>query len=213
VFTGIVEYAGVVTATRDTPGGRRLTVDAGAVAEGLTLGASVALDGVCLTVSSIDGSLLTFDVITETLHRSTLGRLRVNDRVNLERSLRIGDRLDGHFVQGHIDGKATVSRRQVSPREWVLWFEPPADVLRYIVPKGSVAINGVSLTIAAIQRSEFSVALIPTTVERTTLEDLKVGDEVNVETDVLVRTVVHTLGELRGGGDLTEAKLREHGFL
>ncbi len=213
MFTGIVEHAGSITAVRETPGGRRLAVDAGPVARNAAEGASIAVDGVCLTICGIRGSQLEFDVIAETLARSTLGQRRVNDRVNLERALRVGDRLDGHFVQGHVDGKAVHTRRQVSEREWVLWFRPEADVVRYVIPKGSVAISGVSLTVAAVDAPEFSVALIPTTLDRTTLPDLAIGDETNLETDILARTVVHTLGGMSLPGELTEAKLREHGYL
>jgi len=201
-----------------------MTIDAGPLAEDASEGASVAVDGVCLTVCGIEGSCLDFDVITETLSRSTLGRRRVNDRVNLERSLRAGDRIDGHFVQGHVEGTAKVARRKVSDGQWVLWFQPAAEVIRYMIPKGSVAVSGVSLTIAAVQDSEFSVALIPTTLSRTTLIDLRVGDMVNVESDILARTIVHALegiGQTAGltltdvplVKGLTEAKLREHGYL
>ena len=213
MFAGIVEGTGLVRGVRETPGGRRLTVDAGPLADGVAVGASVAVDGVCLTVSDLDGPRLDFDVITETLDRSTLGSLGVNGRVNLERSLRVGERIDGHFVQGHVDGVATVSRRQASAGELVLWFRPASQVMRYIVPKGSVAVSGVSLTVASVEAAEFSVACIPTTLARTTLGDLNVGDRVNIETDILVRTIVHALNGIGAAGGLTEAKLREHGFL
>ena len=213
MFAGIVEGTGLVRGVRDTPGGQRLTVDAGPLADGVVVGASVAVDGVCLTVSGLDGPRLDFDVITETLDRSTLGSLGVNGRVNLERSLRVGERIDGHFVQGHVDGVAAVSRRQASTAELVLWFQPASQVMRYVVPKGSVAVGGVSLTVASVEAAEFSVACIPTTLARTTLGDLNVGDRVNIETDILVRTIVHALNGIGAAGGLTEAKLREHGFL
>ena len=198
---------------RQVPGGQRMTIDAGPLAEDTGEGASVAVDGVCLTVCGIEGSCLDFDVITETLSRSTLGRRRANDRVNLERSLRAGDRIDGHFVQGHVEGTAKVTRREVSDREWVLWFQPTAELIRYLIPKGSVAVSGVSLTIAVVKDSEFSVALIPTTLSRTTLIDLRVGDMVNIESDILARTLVHALAGMGQTTGLTEAKLREHGYL
>ena len=213
MFAGIVEGTGLVRSVRETPGGQRLTVDAGPLADGVVVGASVAVDGVCLTVSGLDGPRLDFDVITESLDRSTLGSLGVNGRVNLERSLRVGERIDGHFVQGHVDGVASVSRRRASASEWVLWLRPASQVTRYIVPKGSVAVGGVSLTVASVEAAEFSVACIPTTLARTTLGDLNVGDRVNIETDILVRTIVHALNGIGAAGGLTEAKLREHGFL
>ncbi len=213
MFAGIVEQCGLVRSVRDGPGGRRLTVDVGLLAADAAEGASLAVDGVCLTVARRDGSQIDFDVIPETLRRSTLGRLRAGGRVNLERSLRAGDRIDGHFVQGHVDGVATVIRKQVCEGESVLWLALPQGLAPYIVPKGSVALAGVSLTIAAVAPGEFSVALIPTTLSRTTLGDLEVGAQVNVETDILVRTVVHTLKGLTESPGLTEAKLREHGYL
>ena len=213
MFTGIVESRGTVRAVRAAPGGRRLTIDCGGLAEGIALGASVAVDGACLTVCGVTGSCLDFDVMAETLRHTTLGDLQVNDQVNLERPLGVGDRLDGHFVQGHIDGKAEVARREVSAQESVLWFRPAAELLRFVIPKGSVAINGVSLTVAAVQGGQFSVALIPTTIERTGLADLKPGEQVNLETDILTRTVVHTIEGMGRGGGVSEELLREHGYL
>lgn len=212
MFTGIVERMGTVLAAQAVTGGRRLRIDAGEVAEGVTRGASVAVGGVCLTVTEVAGTALDFDVIAETLARSTLGSLRVGDRVNLERALRVGDRLDGHFVQGHVDGTATVERVESGAREWVLWLSPESRLSAFLVAKGSVAIEGVSLTIAAVRGGSFSVALIPTTVERTTLGELRPGQRVNIETDILTRTIVHRLGEVLGKGPLSLATLREAGF-
>ena len=213
MFAGIVECSGTVASVRANPGGCRLSVDAGEVAQDAVEGASIAVGGVCLTVTAIDRERLDFDVITETLDRSTLGQLKPGDRVNLERSLRTGDRIDGHFVQGHVDGVATLSRKQVSPSEWVLWFRALPEVMRYIIPKGSVAVSGVSLTVASVSGEDFSVALIPTTLDRTTLGALEEGQEVNIETDILVRTIVHTLHGIAEGGGVSAAKLKEHGFL
>ncbi|MFQ5489427.1 MAG: riboflavin synthase [Phycisphaerae bacterium] len=213
MFAGIVECTGTVASLRVTPGGRRLAVESGNVSEGAVCGASIAVDGVCLTVARIDGTRLEFDVITESLDRSTLGSLEVSDRVNLERSLRTGDRIDGHFVQGHVDGTATLSRKQVSQRQWVLWFRATPQVMRYIIPKGSVAVSGVSLTVAAVAGAEFSVALIPTTLDRTTLGSLEAGHPVNIETDILVRTIVHTLDAIGTDSGLSAAKLKAHGYL
>ncbi len=170
------------------------------------------MSGVCLTVASALDGTLEFDVIRETLETSTLEHRRVGDRVNLERSLRVGDRLDGHFVQGHVDGIARVARVQSSAMEWAVWIEPEAPLLSYVIPKGSVAVDGVSLTIATVDRSLFSVALIPTTLERTTLPSLKVDDRVNIETDIIVRAVVHHLLGVSSSGGLTLDALREAGF-
>jgi riboflavin synthase len=213
VFTGIVETTGNVIDFRPVAVGRKLTIDAGPISAQVEPGASIAVNGVCLTVVEVIGTEITFDVIAETLKRSNLGRLRPGQRVNLERSLRADARIDGHFVQGHVDGTATVTRRQVSPAEWILWLRPDEAVRPYIIPKGSIAIDGISLTIADVNSDEFSVAIIPTTLERTTLASRQVGDVVNVESDILARTVVHCLQRMSDARGLTMDTLKEHGYL
>jgi len=213
MFTGIVETIGTVRGSRVVAGGRRLRVDAGPLAADCAIGASLCVSGVCLTVAGIADRDLEFDVIAETLATSTLGGRRVGDRVNLERALRVGDRLDGHFVQGHVDGTATVDRKHESSKEWVIWLRPGAGPAPYIVPKGSIAVDGVSLTVSAAADGAFAVALIPTTLEHTTLSALKAGDRVNIETDLIARTVVHHLTEMSAGGRLTIGRLREAGFV
>jgi riboflavin synthase len=216
MFTGIVEHVGTVASVAATPGGRRLAIDVGPMAAECALGASVAVSGVCLTVAAAKPPILEFDVITETLDRSTLGGLTRGGRVNLERSLRVGDRLDGHFVQGHVDGRAAVTGVLQSPKEWVVSLRPEDHLRPYIVPKGSITLDGVSLTIAAVEGDVFTVALIPTTLERTTLGGLVVRDAVNVESDIVARTVVHWLSHHQAGAaagsGLTLAKLQEAGF-
>ncbi len=213
MFTGIVEQTGSIISTREVPGGRRLRLAVGEIAEGTVLGASICVGGACLTVTRIEPPELEFDVMAETLAQSTLGDKRVGEKVNLERSLLVGDRVDGHFVQGHVDGVARVTRVQASEREWRVWLEAPAELQPYLIPKGSVALDGVSLTIAEVAQPEFCVALIPTTLSHTTLAALKVGDRVNLETDILVRAVVHQLRELSGTSGVTLDTLREAGFL
>lgn len=212
VFTGIVERTGTIKASRAVAGGRRLRVDVGPMAAQCALGESICLSGVCLTVADVGADDLAFDVIKETLDKTTLGAKRVGDRVNLERSLRASDRLDGHFVQGHIDGLAAVERIQASPLEHVLWLLPDPSLTPYIIPKGSVSVDGVSLTIASLAGGAFSVALIPTTLEGTTLSLLTTGDSVNIETDIITRTIVHRLSKMSGSGGLTLAGLREAGL-
>ena len=212
MFTGIVEHVGAIIDTRSVSGGRRLRVDVGPMVADSAHGASICVSGVCLTVAGNLGQELEFDVIPETLEKSTLGSKRMGDRVNLERSLQVGDRLDGHFVQGHVDGRAIVDRVQASAREYVIWLRPGHALVPYIVPKGSVAVDGVSLTIAAIEEGSFSVALTPTTLERTTLSLLTTRDSVNIETDIIVRTIIHHLGHLAAPGGLTVDTLREAGF-
>ncbi len=213
VFTGIIETIGRVVGVTPTGAGVTLRVDAGSVAGDAKPGASIAVNGVCLTVTDLDGAHLSFDVIKETLDRSTLGRLRAGARVNLECSLQVGGRVDGHFVQGHVDGQARIARRIAAGEESTLWFKADAELTPYIVPKGSIAVDGISLTIAAVSGNEFSVALTPTTLARTTLGDLRQGDPVNIETDILARTVVHMLSNTQRVGGITPEKLHEHGFL
>ena len=212
MFTGIIERVGTVVDTREVSGGRRLRVDVGDMAGTCELGASVCVSGVCLTVADVNRDTLGFDVITETLDRSALGALESGDRVNLERSLCPGGRLDGHFVQGHVDGTAIVTRVEASLRQHIVWLHSEASLAPYIVPKGSIAIDGVSLTIASVTRDGFSVALIPTTLERTTFRQYTAGRSVNIETDIIARTVVHHLDSMKQGGGLTMDVLKRAGF-
>ena len=193
MFSGIVECTGEVLAIDDFPGGKRLTVDLGTAGEGIRPGDSVSVNGVCLTAVTIDGRCCTFDVITETLSKTNLGTLQVGSHVNLERSLRAGDRIDGHFVQGHGHDVGHVVERIETPEEFKLWIRPPEHLKVYIVPLGSVAVNGVSMTVAEVRPDAFALAVIPTTLERTNLGELQVGDPVNIETDILCRQLVHYL--------------------
>jgi riboflavin synthase len=181
VFTGLVKEVGTV-ASFD---GARLEIESSLHA---SIGDSVAIDGVCLTVVANDGTLA-FEAVGETLARTTLGDLSQGARVNLEPALRVGDALGGHYVQGHIDGVATVRSTG-----GLTWFGAPADLLRYVAEKGSVAVAGTSLTVAAIDDAGFAVALIPHTREVTTLGALAPGDRVNLEVDILAKYVERALG-------------------
>ena len=212
MFTGIVEKTAAIESFRKVPGGCRLRIRAGSVAQDIVAGASLCVCGVCLTVAGVDRDFIDFDVIKETLDRTTLGRKRVGQSVNLERSLQVGGRLDGHFVQGHIDGIATVVEIKAAVTEHVVWLRPESALAAFVIPKGSIAIDGVSLTIAEVSRERFCVALIPMTLERTTLAVLSVGEDVNIETDILVRTVVHRLSEMSGEQRLTMDVLSQAGF-
>ncbi len=212
MFTGIIERTGIIRASRSVSGGQKLSVEVGSMASELTLGASVAVSGVCLTVSNTTNDSADFDVIKETLSLTTLGSKRVGDKINLERSLRVGDRLDGHFVQGHVDGLAEITSVISSSQEWVAWLRPEKTVAAFIIPKGSVTIDGVSLTIAAVDQDTFSVALIPTTLTLTTLGNLKSGDKVNIETDIVARTIVHHLNQVGDAKGITLGSLRDAGF-
>ena len=218
MFTGIVHCMGLVGSLRPDVSAARLEVDAPELSRPVPDGASVCVSGVCLTVTHSDPRTLTFDVIPETLGHSTLGKLSHGDRVNLERSLRAGDNLDGHVVQGHVDGVARVTRVTDGPEGHVIAFEPPPELMPYIIPKGSIAIDGVSLTIAEVSGKGFSVALIPTTLGLTTLAAAGVGSRVNIETDILARTVVTTMqrwgahvGNAAPAGFTIES-LRENGW-
>ncbi len=218
MFTGIVETTGVVRALRPTAAGLRLVVDAGRLPERPVRGASLSVNGVCQTVATDAFPLLEFDVVPETLRRTTLGRLRPGDLVNLEPSLRPSDRIEGHIVQGHVDGVARVTEVTEGGPEWLLGLElEDEEAGTYIIPKGSVAVDGVSLTVAECETASgarFRVALIPTTLERTTLGRRRPGDVVNIETDIHVRTIVTYLRRLavREGPGITLDLLREHGF-
>jgi len=212
MFTGIIERTGIIREARSVSGGQKLSIEVGPMASELALGASVAISGVCLTVYHTSHDSADFDVIKETLSRTTLGTKRVGDKVNLERSLRVGDRLDGHFVQGHVDGLAEVTSIISSSQEWVAWLRPAKSVAPTIISKGSVTIDGVSLTIAAVEQDTFSVALIPTTLALTTLGSLKAGDKVNLETDIIARTIVHQLQQISGTKGVTLDALHDAGF-
>jgi riboflavin synthase len=212
MFTGIVRHLGEVVRLAKSAGVTQLVVRAGALADEASHGDSVCVSGVCLTVVETNGDEIVFDVIAETLRLTHLGALGVGDRVNLERSLRVGETIDGHFVQGHVDGQATVQRIDRSDGQHEIWFEGDEGIRPFIVPKGGVAIDGVSLTIAAVRENLFSVALIPTTLSCTTMGALTPGSRVNIETDILVRTVVHHLQSMGGGSGLSMDALRAEGF-
>jgi riboflavin synthase len=169
MFTGIIEKTVPVVSVADGPMFRRLVIDGNW--PDLGHGESIAVNGVCLTIASIDGAHVGFDVIKETLDKTNLGTLKSGDRVNVERALRVGDRIDGHFVQGHVDGTARLAYVVSNPNEFRLGLETPPELARYFVAKGSVSIDGVSLTIAAMKKGVFEVALIPTTLSLTTLGD------------------------------------------
>lgn len=212
MFTGIIKQPGTITRVTNVAGGMRFVIDAGELAADVKHGDSICVSGVCLTATDINPPQLSFDVIAETLRKTTLGDKRAGSTVNLESSLLVGDTIDGHFVQGHVDGTATLVRREASAKEHVLWIDPQEPLRPYIIPKGSIAIDGVSLTVAAVEDCRFSVALIPTTLELTTLTDLKKGDNVNIETDIISRTIVHQLQHMTGSGGLTLETLKTQGF-
>ncbi|HEX6021402.1 MAG TPA: riboflavin synthase [Solirubrobacter sp.] len=188
IFTGLVEDLGTVTAVDATDDGVRLVVSTSLAGE-LSEGDSVAVNGVCLTATRVAGGTFSADVMRETLRRSSLSDLAAGSKVNLELPLRATDRLGGHVVQGHVDGVARVRDVRDDGFARVVTFDAPPELLRYMVEKGSIAVDGVSLTVSAIDDSSFSVSLIPETLERTTLGEAAPGRPVNLEVDVLAKYV------------------------
>jgi len=189
MFTGIVEELGRVAAVDDRGDAARLTLRGATVTGDAASGDSISVNGVCLTVVDTEDGAFTADVMKETLLRSSLGALRPGDPVNLERAVRLSDRLGGHLVQGHVDGTGTLLDRRAAENWTLVRVSLPDGVGRYLVEKGSVAVDGVSLTVTAVGVDWFEVSLIPTTLERTTLGTKAVGDPVNLEVDVMAKYV------------------------
>ena len=190
MFTGIVETTGQIARIEPRGGDVRLVIDAGALGlDDVAIGDSIAVSGVCLTAIEIDGNTFAVDVSTETLSRTSLGALGVGARVNLEKALRLSDRLGGHLVSGHVDGLARVVSIEADARSQRWTFELPPELARYAAPKGSIAIDGVSLTVNEVDGARFGVNLIPHTIDVTTLGDRRAGDAVNIEVDMIMRYV------------------------
>ncbi len=198
MFTGIVEELGYVTGVRETSLGNewaiRLTVAGPLVSDGVAIGDSIAVSGVCLTVVELAAGEFGADVMLETLVRSTLATANDETPVNLERAVTLQTRLGGHLVQGHVDGVGSVLRREHTPNWDVVEISLPDDLARYVVEKGSIAVDGVSLTVASLGAGSFTVSLIPTTLRRTTLGDKAVGQAVNLEVDVMAKYAERLLG-------------------
>jgi riboflavin synthase len=193
MFTGIVEELGELVAVEGDAEDGRLTVRGPVVAADAVHGASIAVDGVCLTVTGVDGDTFTVDVMRETFDRTTLAKLTGGAAVNLERAVRASDRLGGHIVQGHVDGVGTVAARTPGHRWEVVRIGAPGHLLRYVAEKGSIAVDGVSLTVSGLGDGWFEVSLIPTTLELTTLGRRQPGDAVNLEVDVVAKYVERLL--------------------
>jgi riboflavin synthase len=215
MFTGIIQATGGVRSIRPGSNATRFTLDAPDLPRPIEHGASICVSGVCLTVTSSDQTTIEFDVVPETFSRSKLGLLKPQDRVNLEPSLRVGDPLDGHIVQGHVDGLAMVRDVRRDEQGVVATLEPEIGLMTYIAPKGSITLDGVSLTVAEVIDNRFTVAWIPTTLDLTTLGELRPGDQVNVETDIVARTIVAYLQRQAmpaEGSQLTVEMLRQNGW-
>jgi riboflavin synthase len=208
LFSGIVEGTGKIVRLIRGEDSARLTIDAGELSEGVCVSDSVSISGVCLTVVQKEGTQLTFDAIPETLHRSSLKSVKEGDFVNIERSLAVGQRIGGHFVQGHVDG--TGSLRKVTPVDnaLILEIEVADNLLRYMVPKGSVSLDGISLTIVDVLPDAFTVWIIPHTMEITTLKYRKIGDPLNIEVDMIAKYIERLLierGSLSADGAVSES--------
>lgn len=191
MFTGIVEKSARIIGVVGGPKFTRLNVATDW--NDVRLGESISVNGACLTVAEVSPGGLCFDIVQETLRRTNLGLLRAGDAVHVERALRVGDRLDGHFVQGHVDGTAKLLEQRTDEKEWRLRCQCPPDLAKFISPKGSVCLDGVSLTLALVEGIEFEVALIPTTVSLTALATRPVGWPFNLETDIISKTIVSWL--------------------
>ncbi len=206
MFTGIVEEVGTIWRVESRAGYQRTTIAAQQVLDGVKTGDSIALDGACHTVVHVDARTFAVESVAETLQRTTLGDCRAGSRVNLERSLKLGDRLDGHLVAGHVDGVGRVKRRAESADGVVFEFEVPHGLAPYIAEKGSVAVNGISLTVISVADRTFSVAVIPHTLAVTTLSEKYPGDRVNLEVDMIARYLDRLVQV--NGMPLTEDRLR-----
>ena len=208
MFTGIAEEIGRVIST----GTGRLVVAAEQVAQGMALGQSMAVNGVCLTVTRFDSSSFSVDVMPETLNRTNLGGLLPGDRVNLERPLALGGQVGGHLVQGHVDATGKLAAAVPDGEALIITFEAPPEVMRYVVDKGFIAIDGISLTVTARSDSSFQVSMVDFTRRHTNLGERKVGDQVNLEVDIIAKYVEQFTQTRRTSG-ITVDYLQEHGFL
>lgn len=213
MFTGLIEIICIVKSASRAGDSMVLTIDLGALADESKTGDSIAVNGACLTITRLQGSLASFDISAETLAKSTLGKLKSSSEVNVERSLKANDRFGGHFVLGHVDGTARIDSIDKSGEFAVIRFAARAELLDAIIAKGSVAIDGISLTIATVDQNSFSVSIIPETLKRTTLGKARIGDLVNIETDIIVKTIKKQLDEiLPKKQGLTAEKLRQLGY-
>ncbi|MEK6877616.1 MAG: riboflavin synthase [Thermoproteota archaeon] len=188
MFTGIVEGLGTIRKFEkktNTRSAAKMKVNLGNLAKGLKAGHSVAINGVCLTVTKISKNEAEFEMIGETIRKTDLGKLESGDKVNIERSLKVGERMEGHFVLGHVDGTGKIIKIEKMPKEIKFWIELPNELTKHVVKKGSIAIDGISLTLVDVIKNKISVCIIPHTIKITNLSSKKIGDKVNIETDIL----------------------------
>jgi len=212
LFTGIIEEIGKVRSIVKNPKSAILSVQATDIMEDIHLGDSIAVNGVCLTVTSISSKIFTADVMHETLNRTNLGKLQIDSPVNLERAMPLNGRFGGHIVSGHIDGTGLVS--DIHKDDNALWYtlKAPLPILRYIIEKGSITIDGISLTVAKLSIDSFSVSIIPHTTSLTTLSNRRIGDIVNLEVDCIAKYIERLVGKIQVNHNITAEFLTEHGF-
>jgi riboflavin synthase len=211
MFTGIVEELGSVKVLKREAGAARLTISASTVLGGTVLGDSICVNGVCLTVVGLGKSEFTADVAVETLNVTNLGDLKIGAKVNLERALQLSARIGGHLVSGHVDAVGRIRGKREEGNGWRTFIDAPETVLRYVIKKGSIAIDGISLTVADVDKSGFSIAMIPHTAKLTTLGFKSVGDSVNLESDIIGKYVERLLSG-RGDGGVSLELLTKNGF-
>lgn len=211
MFTGLIEEVGTVVESIRDGGALRLTVRGDRVMDGLAVDDSIALDGCCQTVVDHGRDWFTVVAVEETLAKTTLGSFAPGRRINLERALRVGDRLGGHFVQGHVDCVGSVAETRTLESSWIYWIAFPEEFAGLVIPVGSIAVNGVSLTAAAAERTRCMVSIIPHTYQVTTFHDLAEGDRVNLEFDMIGKYIRNFVGPERSAG-LTAERLRDLGY-
>lgn len=193
MFTGIIEGLGnIVRFDKKTTNcsAAKMKIKLGKIAKGLKIGDSVAINGVCLTAVNISKDVAEFEMVGETIKKTNLGSLKSGNKVNIERSLKVGERLEGHFVLGHVDGVGIISKMEKQPSQIKIWTKVPKELSKYIIKKGSVTVDGISLTVVDVLKDQFSVSIIPHTMKITNLSYKKVGDKVNIETDILGKYIL-----------------------
>ena len=214
MFTGIVEEVGRIKEMRKNPLTMELTIECQRVLEGTKLGDSIAVNGVCLTVTKLGSDYFMADAMPETMKRTNLGKLNVSDPVNLERAVAAGQRMGGHFVQGHVDGVGTILSKTPYENAVIFRIETSRELTHYMIEKGSVAINGISLTIVEVSEHDFTISLIPHTFKHTQLRDAKQGDMVNIEVDMIGKYLNKWFeNKTNPSQAITWEKLKDHGFI
>ena len=213
MFTGIVEEIGIISGIKQGKNSEILTIKAKKVLEDTKIGDSIAVNGICLTVTALSSDSFTADVMHETINRSSLSKLKYGSKVNLERAMPVNGRFGGHIVSGHVDGTGTIIN--IKPDDNAIWYKIQANqqILKYIVEKGSITIDGISLTVAKVSETDFSISAIPHTVEQTILKEKRQGDTINLETDILAKYIEKLLSHTQNKqSKITKEFLLEHGF-